>query len=282
MVINKNWFKEKIDSFLLEDESNRMTKVDSSLIFEPDVLVGFVSGKDSIFDEYKKIIGKFHLTPSEAFTKYCEKNGFSSSTDNLTVVAFILPLNKETKKENLNYSTEWPSERWANTRLFGEEASQKLQAYLIKELEKEGIKAVAPMSEKYMFKVKRKHENGVWASTWSLRHSAFAAGLGSFGLSDGFINEKGIAMRCGSIIVGYKLPSDANKRPSNPYEYCNNCGKCIERCPVEAISFENRHDKQKCSTKVMGAIPYIKENYGINIYSCGLCQVGVPCENGFP
>ncbi|HUX98016.1 MAG TPA: hypothetical protein VMV49_00555 [Candidatus Deferrimicrobium sp.] len=65
-----------------------------------------------------------------------------------------------------------------------------------------------------------KYENGVWASTWSHRHMAFAAGLGSFGLSDGFLNERGIAMRCGSVIVEYQLPSDANKRPAAPYAYC--------------------------------------------------------------
>jgi epoxyqueuosine reductase len=89
-------------------------------------------------------------------------------------------------------------------------------------------------------------------------------------------------MRCGSLIVDYKLPSDADKRPEDPYYYCSNCGTCIKRCPVGAIAQETRHDKQKCSEHVMSTIPYIKNTYGINIYSCGLCQVGVPCENGIP
>ena len=80
---------------------------------------------------------------------------------------------------------------------------------------------------------------------WSHRHNCFAAGLGSFGLSDGFINPRGKAMRCGSIIVDLELPSDAINRPSDPYEFCINCGDCISRCPVNAITFENRHDKMK-------------------------------------
>jgi epoxyqueuosine reductase len=29
-------------------------------------------------------------------------------------------------------------------------------------------------------------------------------------------------------------------------------------------------------------VPYIREHYGINIYACGLCQTGVPCEKGIP
>jgi len=278
MELNKDWFLEKINSFLSDDESNRMTKVDGSLIYEPDVLVGFVSGNDPIFEEYKKIIGEFHLTPKEVFEWYCKNNSLDLDLKKLTVVAFILPINEKTKQENLEYSKEMPSERWAHTRLFGEQANVKLQKYLIDELKKLNIHAIAPMSEKELFKINRK----VWASNWSYRHMCFASGLGSFGLSDGFINEKGKAMRSGSIIINFNLGSDANKRPSNPYEYCNNCGSCIKRCPVGAISFDGRHDKQLCSKKVMGTIPFIKENYDINIYSCGLCQVGVPCQNGFP
>ncbi len=282
MSISKEWFKKKIHTFLSDDESNKMSGVDGSLFFEPDGPIGIVDGNDPIFNEYKTIIGSFHLTPAEAYTKFCKKNEMECSTENISVVAFILPANMLTKKENFEHSKEMPGERWSHTRLYGEMANQKLQKYLVNELKKEGISAVAPMTERYLFKVHRKHENGVWASTWSHRHMAFACGLGSFGLSDGFINERGIAMRCGSIIVDYKLPSDVDKRPSDPYEYCSNCGTCIERCPAGAITFENRHDKQHCSEHVTSTIPYIKNNYKINIYSCGLCQVGVPCENGIP
>ena len=278
MGINKDWFLEKINSFLEVDESNKMKMVDSSLIFDPDVIVGFVPGNDSIFNDYKKIIGEFYLTPIEAYTWYCEKNDIPTSTENLTVVAYILPINKNTKKENFEHSKEKPSERWANTRLFGEQANRNIQIYLIEELKKLGIDAMAPTQEKSLFKINRK----IWASNWSHRHCCFATGLGSFGLSDGFINARGKAMRCGSIIVDYDLPSDAAKRPSDPYEYCINCGDCIKRCPVNAISFENRHDKIVCSKHVRGTVPYIKEHYGINIHGCGLCQVGVACENEIP
>jgi epoxyqueuosine reductase QueG len=283
MELDKNWFLNKIKIFLSEDDSNRLIRLDGSFIFDPEVVVGFAPGADPIFEQYKEIIGPFHLTPKEAYSWYCRtKNLSQSPIENLTVVAFILPITKETKQQNFKHSKEWPGERWAHTRLFGEKANEKLQAYLVKELANVGIIALAPILEKKLFRMLPKHEKGVWASTWSHRHMAFAAGLGSFGLSDGFINERGIAMRCGSIIVDYKLPSDASNRPSDPYAYCTACGKCVKRCPVGAISLETRHDKTKCSLHCFATTRYIKKNYKINIYACGLCQVGVPCENGIP
>ena len=277
MTIDKQWFLDKAHYFLSNNETNRMTGVDGAPFWEPDILLGFASGDDPIFEKYKEIIAPEHLTPVEAYSKYCEKNSITANTDNLTVVAFILPMNPLTKKENLEYSKEWPSERWAQTRLNGEKCNRALQVYFIEELNKEGINGVAPMSENYMFKI-----IDFKYSTWSHRHMCFAAGLGSFGLSDGFINEKGKAMRCGSIVIDYKLPSDADKRPTDPYEYCTKCGQCIKRCPVNAISFENGHDKVKCKEMVMSTIPFINKNYHIPIYSCGLCQVGVSCSNGIP
>ncbi|MFX0082439.1 MAG: 4Fe-4S double cluster binding domain-containing protein [Candidatus Hodarchaeota archaeon] len=283
-MLNKEWLVNKINSFLREDKSNKMTGVDGILFWEPDVIVGICSGDDPIFEYYKKVVGPFHLTPAEAYSKHFSVE--IDSPENLSVVAYILPTNNITKKENYDNSPEWPGERWSHTRLYGEQSNQKLQKYLLIEIKKEfGIDGVAPMTEKELFKIHREHPDayqGVWASTWSHRHMCFAAGLGSFGLSDGFINARGKAMRCGSIIINYKLPSEGNARPSDPYEYCIKCGQCIDRCPVGAITLENGHDKQKCSVKVTGTVSYIQKHYKIPIYSCGLCQVGVSCSDGIP
>ncbi len=264
-----------------------MEGVDGQLFFEPNALVGFCAGTDPIFLEYKKYVGPFHLTPIEAIERYCKiKEMKCKNTKHLTVIAYILPIHRETKRQNFEYSREWPSEKWAHTRLFGEKANVELQRYLLEELKNEfGIFGIAPSTEPKLFKVHRMHAEayqGVWASTWSHRHACFAAGLGSFGLSDGFINERGKALRCGSFIIAHELPSDSSKRPASPYQYCNRCGDCVKRCPVGAITFENGYDKQKCSIKVTGTIPYIKEHYNINIYACGLCQVNVSCSDGFP
>ena len=283
MDITKQWIIDKIQWFLLNDESNRMTLIDNSLIYDPDILVGIVSGNNPIFEQYKQIIGEFHLTPWEVYQWYCSKNNLTPSPiENISVIAYILPFNKETKQQHLDYSKEWPCERWAHSRLFGEMANEKLQKFLVEELQKEGTNAIAPSIEQELFRMLPKIENTIWVSTWSHRHMAFAAGLGSFGLSDGFINEKGIAMRCGSLVVDLQLPSDAANRPSDPYAYCTNCGECVERCPAGALSLETRHDKIKCANYCFKTTKYIKKNFNIDIDACGLCQVGVPCEDTLP
>ncbi|MFW9969422.1 MAG: hypothetical protein ACFFDF_04420 [Candidatus Odinarchaeota archaeon] len=278
MDINKEWFVAKINEFLKDDESNRMHKVDGSFIYESNVLVGIANGNDTIYNEYKEIIGEFHLSPPEAYKWYCKMNNIKFENKNLSVVAYILPINQETKKENFIFSKTMPSERWANTRLFGEECNKKIQVYLVDELNKLKINAFAPTLDRRLFKVNKE----IWASNWSHRHNCYAAGLGSFGLSDGFINPRGKAMRCGSIIIDLKLPSDEANRPKDPYQFCFNCVDCISRCPVNAITFEKGHNKMKCFSHLISTTPFINQNYGIDIYACGLCQVGVSCSNGIP
>jgi epoxyqueuosine reductase QueG len=126
------------------------------------------------------------------------------------------------------------------------------------------------------------------ASPWSERHAAYSCGLGTFSLNDGFITPKGMAMRIGSVVTLLKLtPSENNyhHHKENCLQFRNEkCGKCIERCPVRAIS-ERGHEKSKCEGHLMSeAMKNKVAEYGLKIppSSCGLCQTGVPCEFEIP
>ena len=55
------------------------------------------------------------------------------------------------------------------------------------------------------------------------------------------------------------------------------CGVCIDRCPVQAISFENGMKPALCS----GFLNKVSEKHNPR-YGCGKCQVSVPCESEIP
>ncbi len=141
-----------------------------------------------------------------------------------------------------------------------------------------GYLAAAPFIQPY-FKT-MENEKG-FLSNWSERHIAYAAGLGTFSLSDGFITERGIAHRCGSVVTDMPLPISP-RTAKNPYSNClfyvnNKCWACIPRCPAGAIK-EQGHDKIRCRHYMWDDIAYIKQKYGVDVQGCGLCQTKVPCE----
>ena len=159
----------------------------------------------------------------------------------------------------------------------------KLRKNVVKKLGEQGYDAVAPMISP-LWKGADSKKYG-YASTWSERHAAYAAGLGTFGLSDGLITPLGKAMRSGSVIVdAYIEPS--SREYENHNEYClfltkGSCGKCIERCPIGAIS-ERGHNKEICRKYVNMTRQFVPRYYEFEGYGCGFCQTAVPCESRIP
>ena len=272
-----DWVQKEIRKFMAGPE-NSMQKWDNEPAWtEP--LVGFSSGADPLYEFYKKDIGDFYILPHE-FMRH--KYGREYDPAQLTVISWILPQTEATKRDHRK-ETHFPSERWARSRIFGEQVNVKLRKHVEEILEENGYDAVGPMispiwvgarSEKYGF-----------ASTWSERHAAYTAGLGTFGLSDGLITPKGKAMRTGSVIVNAVIPPTPREY-ENHNQYClflmeGTCGKCIERCPIGAIT-EKGHNKVTCQKYVNMTRQYVPRHYGFDGYGCGFCQTGVPCESVNP
>jgi epoxyqueuosine reductase QueG len=169
-------------------------------------------------------------------------------------------------------------------RTHGETFNGDLRRHLIVLLEELGHRAVAPQYSP-LWQEFRETPVGI-ASRWSERHAAYAAGLGTFSLSDGFITTRGIAHRCGSVITSLPLsptPRKFSTHQSNCLHYHDgSCGVCIARCPVDAIT-RNGHDKARCRELVYGTAPdKLSKVYGVPQTGCGLCQTKVPCEAAIP
>ena len=90
-----------------------------------------------------------------------------------------------------------------------------------------------------------------------------------------------------NITLGSFMMVEYRKNSGNHHAYClfyshGTCGKCIRRCPVNAIS-RSGHDKNKCMHYTEGKMnAYVIEKYGIDTYVCGLRQAGVPCMDHIP
>ncbi len=276
--------EQEIKGFVRTSPANHLSFMNDYVMWaEP--LVRFADGDDPIFNEYKTIIAPTHLTPREALAKAYDKMPEDVQA-RLSVISWILPANEGTRESN-RIERLVPSRLWSHTRWYGEKFNDKLREYVVELLTDMGYMAVAPVLQPY-FKVDS-NEKGRY-SNWSERHMAYAAGHGTFSLSDGFITEAGIAHRVGNVVTDLVLPPSP-MTAAGPYSNCLfyvgiNCRACIKRCPAGAITEEGQ-DKIACQ-QYQNDFGYsseaLKDGYDndTSIAGCGLCQTKVPCESQNP
>ena len=237
-------------------------------IFDAPVF-GYARADDPYFTEAKKpeVIGPHFLTPLEWLP------------DAKTVIAVFLPFSAQVREANrLNMA--WPADEWLHGRIEGQTFQAGFCRFAENLLKEKGFPAVAPANDSRLSGVspftKDKTEQAYYTCNWSERHAAYAAGLGTFGLSKGLISRKGVAGRYSSIITCAFFEPD--RRPyTGIYDYCTNCGACIRNCPAGAISKEKGKLHSPCSEFVNTTKAKHAPRYG-----CGKCQVKVPCEDRAP
>ena len=271
------FIQEEIKAFARTSPLNRIPTLDNNFIFD-EPLVQFADGDDPIFTEYKTIIDPSHLTPRQALAKTFNKSP-EDMPAHLSIISWVLPITSKIRESNRRH-TQTPSRFWSNTRWHGETFNDAMREHVVKLLTKKGYLAVAPVLQPYFKRIEYTEEKGYY-SNWSERHIAYVAGLGTFSLSDGFITDRGIAHRCGSVVTNLMLPTSPRTAKS-PYSNClfyvkGKCQACIARCPAGAIT-EHGHDKIKCFEYLYVKLHYLLEEYNVGVIGCGLCQTKVPCE----
>jgi epoxyqueuosine reductase QueG len=265
---------DEIVRFVVESPAN--LREDGGRYFDAP-LVGFAALDDPLFTDYRRIIGDHHLPPS-AFL--ADAGGTAPASG--TVVCWVLPICGEVRESN-RPEERVPSRLWSHTRQFGEALNAALRRHLTQFLGRIGYRAVAPQLSPSWREVATPAGP---TSSWSERHAAYAAGLGTFSLNDGLITPRGIAHRCGSVVTELVLAPTPRTAPNHThnclYHRNGSCGACVGRCPVGALSLSG-HDKPACRDYVYGALPAeLSDTYGVQATGCGLCQTRVPCEFRIP
>ena len=276
--------RKEILDFIAASVHNVMDPTEEERKTEPiwdTALVAAAAGDDPLFEFFRRDIGSFHRTPQKIFRRAFPD--IATDARDISVVVWILPQTRRTRRDHRRESI-LPSERWARSRLRGEAFNNRLRTFVVERLARRGIPAVAPqLAADWSRETSARYG---YASSWSERHAAFAAGLGTFGLSDGLITPAGKAVRVGSAVARVRL--ETSPRPySDPRAYClffagGKCRKCAERCPAGAIDADG-HDKVRCRAYIRETTrPHARNAFGLDANACGLCQVGVPCEAGIP
>jgi len=193
-----------------------------------------------------------------------------------SVISFFMPFERWITEENKGGN--WPSSAWLHGRIEGHASSNKAFLALADKLRNEGHETVVPTLDPRIkiFMRFAGYPESLYTTNWPERHVAFAAGLGTFGLSRGLITELGMAGRFMSIVTTLDLAP--TPRPyKDLLEYCTKCGDCVRACPSGAISIEHLKDHDLCDAYLLG-IRRKEEPY----YGCGKCQCGMPCSFGIP
>ncbi|MGM0652284.1 MAG: epoxyqueuosine reductase [Bacillota bacterium] len=258
---------EIVNSVYNNENENRLH--DGSVIFEKP-LYGIADANDSLFEKFENeaIIGSSYYPP-----EYWLQEAKS-------VITYFLPFTLSVRRSN--YGAPPPSEEWLHGRFLGENFNIKLRLKLVAELKAAGGMAVAPLlHEDYSA------DYNHFTSSWSERHAAYVAGLGSFGLHRGLITSKGVAGRIGSVITNLRFKptvrSEGFYYNNCPFLMNKKCGACIKRCPAGAIK-ETGKDKKKCYQYMFidDHMHSSRKKFGYKHSICGKCQVNVPCEDKIP
>lgn len=295
----------KLQNFLSEffatTELNRLHDNYGGDKYFSDPILGVCNGADPIINKFKEVIAPEHFTPLEL---WLAEGKSKVKPEDLRVISIVFPyvdkIRKEFKQNIVELSrVKLPAEIYSMARNYANELKKETCRQTIKFLENEGYSAVAAMiSDSFSIITK-----GKFYSTWSERHYAFAAGLGTFSLSEAMITyAAGCNVRFASVVTDAPLeitPRISDDPFANCLFYANgSCRKCAENCPAGAIT-EEGHDKNKCyaygqkiSRKMNLNMGHLLKPHWRHIngewkeqkppVGCAFCQFNVPCMNKNP
>jgi len=266
-------------------------------IFDTPIF-GVAKGDDAIFIRFKTVVGPQHLTPAEMWLQsgLPEVPGLAAR---LRIVSIIFPYVDRIRAASKT-ARKMPAGIYCVGRNFANAFMDDVLARTVAFFQAKNFQATSGMRSPAFQIIVNQDPLNIYA-TWSERHMAFAAGLGTFSLHEGFISEIGCNIRLTSVITDAPLAVTMRKS-DEPYANClyytsGKCKKCADRCPADAISADG-HDKLKCylygqtvQEEMTGRLgdqlkPHLRYINGQEQWSypvgCAFCQFDVPCMEKNP
>ena len=264
---------------LFEEALGKACPNGAERLIEPSS-VAVADAADPWFARLKEVIGPFHWTPAEALALK------DPAAQARSVICWSVPLAESVRVAG-RAQKDVPAKAWVLAKRQADGVLAYMANGLVARLEGQGQAAVAPAALPQ--NVAEERPGVGWSSCWSMRHVAFVAGLGTFGISGGLITRRGMAHRLGCVVTAAEITPTPRVYGDAPFAWClytarGTCGTCISRCPAGSVGQgHDRRDKLACRQQNRRIRLDSLNLYGEEgLYGCGLCQVGVPCEAGVP
>jgi epoxyqueuosine reductase QueG len=220
------------------------------------------------------IDGRFDALPQIAFNEHMHPCDLLPTAKSLIV--FFVPFKRALIKENKKGDR--PCRNWGLAYVQTNDLIGRLSLALKDFLAAEGFKAeLTPATHNF--------DEDVLMARWSHKHLAFLANLGRFGTHHMLITPVGCAGRLGSLVT----EADLGDHPIIETDQAcllkagKKCGKCIEACPVDALS-ENGFERRRCwnhlneNRKILDYFSDLPESTHV----CGKCAALMPCSFSNP
>lgn len=217
-------------------------------------VLGYADAKCQYVRDLKRIVSEDHYMPEDHLS------------DPKIIISYFLPFREGVCKSNIGGRS--PSAEWADSYAVTNEMAVHLNRHIADTVMDMGYRAAVPKDAGMQQDLK---------SRWSQRHIARAAGIGTFGLNNMLIGEKGCCGRYFSVVTDLPMVPDGIIDEENClFRKDGSCGICAKRCISGSISREG-FDRALCkATMLEVARP------GATIDICGKCVTGLPCTSRRP
>jgi epoxyqueuosine reductase QueG len=222
-------------------------------------LVSFANADNALYTKLKEVVSKNHSIPADILPGA------------LSVIVYFVPYKKKIAESNIRgkYASDLWSRAYISTNKMIKDTGNALKSFL----SDKGVRAeTVPATHNF--------KPCELLSYWSHRHSAYIAGMGTFGINNMLITEAGCCGRFGSIVTDFPTG------PSSPadHEYCLNkfngsCGKCRERCVTGSLGVE-QFDRFRCYEILLKNHRRFGGPNEADV--CGKCMVDLPCTHEKP
>lgn len=246
----ENLIQNFIDNYQQKDEIESKWK-------EP--VINYAAADDPMFKQLKEAVSEEHLMPEDIMPGA------------RTVIAYFIPFSN--KIANSNIEGKYSSHQWAKAYVETNQLIAELNQHLKNKLLDKGYQAS-------LIAATNNFDKERLLSDWSHRHAAYIAGLGTFGLNNMLITEKGCAGRIGTLITDLKIEASERSEQERCLNKAGfNCSKCVDRC-VNGSLQEDSFDRHLCYELLLENDEIHPESALTDV--CGKCSVDLPCSFNSP